>query len=330
VPPGLPGASTRESRPALAWAAFFLRRLVRLALSLLALVTATFAMIHLLPGNPVRAALGEDTPPAVVTARIHQLGLDRPIVDQYLSYLHGVLTGNLGESIVSSEPVSTILGGRILATLSLAIPAFALVLLVSLPLGLLMALRTRGGRGERTRLAFVGITGLVNSVPDFVWATVLSASFVIGLRLFPAAGDTGVKSHILPVIALTLGPIASLSRIVRVEALEVLDSEYVRAARSRRLPARLLYLRHVLPNMVTASLTFSGMILSGLIAGTVLVENVFDWPGLGTEISQAVVQKDYPLIQGILLVLGAMVLAIHLVVDVILGIIDPRSRIMES
>ncbi len=330
LPPTAPEDASTAGGGAAGLARFVARRLLRLVGSLLVLVTATFGMIHLLPGNPVRAALGQDATAAVVAARTHQLGLDRTLVDQYFSYLHGVVTGNLGVSIVSSEPVSTILGARIPATLSIALPAFVLVLLVSLPIGLSMALRTRHGRGERTRVAFIGVTGLVNSVPDFVWATLLSAVFVVGLKLLPVAGDAGFTSHILPVVALMLGPAASLSRIVRVEATKVLESEYMQAARSRRLPWRLLYLRHALPNMITASLTFSGMILSGLIAGTVLVENVFAWPGLGTEISQAVVSKDYPLVQGILLILGAMVLAIHLMVDLVLGILDPRSRIGES
>lgn len=330
----IPPSAGEQARPAThharGWVRFLLRRVLRLVGSLLVLVTATFAMIQLLPGNPVRAALGQDATAAVVAARTHQLGLDRPLLDQYFSYLHGVVTGNLGISIVSSEPVSTILGSRIPATLSIALPAFVLVLLISLPLGLMMALRTRHGRGERARLLFIGTTGLVNSIPDFVWATLLSAILVVGLKLLPVAGDSGFNSHILPVVALTLGPTASLSRIVRVEATKVLESEYMQAARSRRLPWRLLYIRHALPNMITASLTFSGMILSGLIAGTVLVEKVFAWPGLGSEISQAVISKDYPLIQGILLILGAMVLAIHLIVDLVLGLLDPRSRITEG
>jgi peptide/nickel transport system permease protein len=167
-------------------------------------------------------------------------------------------------------------------------------------------------------------------VPDYVLATLLSVLFVVGIQLFPAAGDEGLSSYVLPVTALVVGPAASLARIVRVEALKVLDAEYVRAAKSRRLPVRLRYWRHVLPNMLTASLTFGTLILSGLVAGTVLVENVFGWPGVGTVISQAVIQKDYPTVQGVLLVLGAAVLLLNMIVDVLLGVLDPRSRVGEQ
>jgi peptide/nickel transport system permease protein len=312
------------------WLGFVARRLVRLVFSLFLLVSATFCMVQLIPGDPVRASLGEQATEDLVRMRMHELGLDRPLPEQYASYLAGVARGDLGESIESSEPVAHILGERFPNTLQLALPAFVLVVLIALPVGLLAAVRTRGGTRPRVRSGFVGVTGVMNSIPDFVLATVLSAVFVVSLKAFPAAGDVGFASHVLPVTALVVGPAASLSRIVRVEALKVLDAEYIRAARSRRLPARLFYVRHVLPNMVTASLTYGGLVLAGLIAGTVLVENVFGWPGLGTEISQAVIQKDYPLIQGILLALGALVLGINLVIDVTLGVLDPRSRIREG
>ncbi|SEQ16643.1 ABC transporter permease [Microlunatus flavus] len=323
--PALPAEPTASrARP---WIRFVASRLLRLVVSLLVLVTATFVMVHLVPGDPVQAALGEQATPQLVELRRHELGLDQPLPAQYVHYLRGVVTGDLGRSIVTEAPVGDLLGTRFPNTLRLAVPAFVLVILIALPVGLLTAVRTRGGRGRVTRGVFVNVTGLFNSVPDYVMATVLSVVFVVGLKLFPAAGLTGPRSYVLPVAALVVGPAASLSRIVRVEALKVLDTEYVRAAKSRRLPRRLLYLRHVLPNMMTASLTFGAMILSGLVAGTVLVENVFGWPGVGTVISQAVIQKDFPLVQGVLLVLGAAVLLLNMVVDVLLGVLDPRSRL---
>lgn len=308
------------------WAWFVGRRLLRLLISLLILTSATFVMIHLIPGDPVQAALGEQATPQLVELRRHQLGLDRPLIVQYLDYLRGVATGDLGNSIVTGAPVSDLLATRFPNTLRLAIPAFLLVILISVPIGLATAVRTRHGRGRATRAVFVNITGLFNSIPDFVLATVLTIIFVIGLKALPAAGDESIRSYLLPVTALIAGPTASLARIVRVEALKVLDTEYVRAARARRLPTLLRYGRHVLPNMMTAALTFGAMILAGLIAGTVLVENVFGWPGVGLVISQAVVQKDYPQIQGVLLVLGTTVLVLNMVVDVLLGVLDPTSR----
>jgi peptide/nickel transport system permease protein len=309
------------------WAVFFGRRLIRLVVSLLVLVSATFLMIHLIPGDPVQGALGEQATAEVVALRRHELGLDRPLAEQYAAYIGGVFTGDFGRSIVTGAPVSDLLRTRFPNTLRLAVPAFVLVVLLAMPLGLITAVRTRGGRGRVTRSVFVTVTGVLNSVPDYVLGTLLSLAFVVGIKAFPAAGNATPSAYVLPIAALVVAPAASLARIVRVQALTVLDTEYVRAARARRLPPLLRYWRHVLPNMMTAALTYGAMILSGLIAGTVLVENVFGWPGVGTVISQAVIQKDYPLIQGVLLVLGAAVLALNTVVDVVLGVLDPRSRV---
>ncbi|MFG1706277.1 ABC transporter permease [Nonomuraea sp. M3C6] len=327
VPPPDGGAPRRIR--AGRWAVFAGRRLVRLVLSLLVLVAATFIMVHLIPGDPVQTALGDQATPQMVALRRHDLGLDLPLPEQFWRYVLGVVTGDFGRSIVTEAPVSDLLTTRFPNTLRLAVPAFLLVVLIAMPVGLLTAVRTRGGRGRHTRVWFVNVTGLLNSIPDYVLATVLSLAFVVTIKAFPAAGNDQLSSYVLPVVALVLGPAASLSRIVRVEALKVLDAEYVRAARARRLPTALRYWRYVLPNMMTASLTYGTMILAGLIAGTVLVENVFGWPGVGTVISQAVIQKDYPLIQGILLVLGTAVLILNMVVDGVLGVLDPRSRLGE-
>jgi peptide/nickel transport system permease protein len=330
-PPGGDGrTAVRPSAAAQGLARFAAQRLARLVISVFILVTATFFMIQAIPGNPAADTLGQQATKQLIQLRTRQLGLDKPLLTQYWDYLTGVARGHLGTSFISTEPVSTILAARTPPTLELAIPAFLIVILVSVPLGFVMALRTQDGRGERTRLAFIAVTGLGNSTPDFVWATLFSVVFIVGLKLFPVAGDTGFASHVLPVAALVIGPAATLSRIVRVEALKVLASDYVLAARGRRLPSWLLYLRHVLPNMLTAALTYGGMVFAGLIAGTVLVENVFAWPGLGTEVVQAVVDKDYPVIQGILLVLGTICLVTQLLVDITLGVLDPRSRIRES
>ncbi len=334
--PGTTGAEDGRARPSSAPGQtrgilrFAARRFARLIASVFILVTATFFMVQAIPGNPVAVTLGQQATRQLVRLRTIQLGLNKPLATQYWDYLTGLVHGQMGTSIITTEPVSTILAARTPPTLELAIPAFILVLLISIPVGFFMALRTLGGRGEPLRLAFVTVTGIGNSTPDFVWATLFSVLFVVDLKLFPVAGDTGFSSHVLPVAALVIGPAATLSRIVRIEVLKVLDSDYILAARGRRLPSWLLYFRHVLPNMLTAALTYSGMVFAGLIAGTVLVENVFAWPGLGTEVVQAVIDKDFPVIQGILLVLGTICLVTQLIVDIALGVLDPRSRIRES
>ena len=208
--------------------------------------------------------------------------------------------------------------------------AFLVVVLVAVPLGMLAAVGTRDGRRPRLEVGFSAVTGLFSVIPEFLLAVALVVVFSVRMGVLPAAGRDGASSYVLPVTALAIGPIAALARIVRVETLRVLGEEYMRTARAKRLPARLYYLRHALPNLLTATLTISGLLLSGLLAGTVLVENVFAWPGLGNELAQSVPAKNYPMVQGLALVYGGGVLLINLVVDVLLALVDPRSTIRET
>jgi peptide/nickel transport system permease protein len=191
------------------------------------------------------------------------------------------------------------------------------------------AIWTQGGRRPKSELAFTGATGSLSAVPDFLLGVGLVFVFAVGLELLPVAGRESLASYPLPLLSLSAGPIALLSRIVRVETLRVLSADYLRTARAKRLPARLLYLRHALPNLLTSTMTLSGLLLSGLLAGTVLVENVFAWPGLGTVLTQSVPAKDYPVVQALVLVFGAGVLLINLVVDVVIAVVDPQSAIRE-
>jgi peptide/nickel transport system permease protein len=313
-----------------AWPRFVARRIGRLAVSLFVVLTASFAMIHLIPGDPVRAALGTTASPQLVAARRHQLGLDQPLLHQYFHYVHGLFTGDLGTSIVSNEPVSALISSRLPNTLALAALAFVAILLVAYPLGLLAAIRTQDGRRPRTELGFTTVTAFLGTVPEFVLGAVLVAAFAVALRVFPVAGKAGAVSYVLPVVSLAVGPAAILARIVRVEALRVLGEEYIRTARAKRISAARVYLRHALPNMATASLTIAGNLLPALIAGTVLVENVFGWPGLGTAISDSVVQQDYAVVQAVVLVLGGSVLLVNFAVDCLLAVLDPLSTIREA
>ena len=287
-------------------------------------------MIHLIPGDPVRAALGINAPPSLVAARRRELGLDDPLLTQYWRYLHGVFTGQFGTSTTSQLPVSQIIGQRLPATLQLSLAAFVLALAIAIPLGTLMGVWTRGGRGRRTELAFTTSSVVVGAVPDFLAGVVLVWIFGVRLHWFPVAGRSGLSSFVLPVVALAIGPAAILARILRVELVAVLQADYVRTARAKRLPALVVYLRHALPNALTATITIGGLLLSAMVAGTVLVENVFAWPGLGSTIVSSILQKDYPVVQGITLVYGAGVLLINLLVDVGLAVLDPRSAIRES
>jgi peptide/nickel transport system permease protein len=313
-----------------AWTRFALRRLGRLLVSLWVLVTAAFLMIHLIPGDPVRAALGATAPPSLVAARRAALGLNDPLPVQYAHYLRDLFHGRLGTSMTSGLPVSQVIGDRYPATLEIAVLAFALAIAVSIPLGLTMAVLTRGGRRRPTELAFTSTSVVLAAIPEFLLAVGLVYVFGVHLGWVPVAGRSGPDSYVLPVVSLAVGPAAVLARIVRVETLAVLQADYIRTARAKRLPDRLIYLRHALPNALTATLTMAGLLLSSMVAGTVLVENVFAWPGLGSTIVGSILAKDYPVVQGVVLVYGAGVLVVNLAVDVALGLLDPRSTIKES
>ena len=326
-PPADLAAQRPRSKP---WVRFGVRRLGRLLVSLWVLVTASFAMIHLIPGDPVRGALGPTAPVALIEARREALGLNDPILVQYLHYLKGLFTGDLGTSISSQLPVSDVVAQRLPATLSLALLAFLAAVVVAIPLGVVTGVLTRRGHGRRTELAFTTSSVVVATVPDFLIGVALIYVFGIRLGWLPVAGDESAAAYLLPVISLAIGPAAILARIVRVEMVGVLEADFVRTARAKRLPARTVYLGHALPNAVTAALTLGGLLLSSMVAGTVLVENVFAWPGLGSTIVQSILTKDYPVVQAIVLVYGVGVLITNLVVDVSLALLDPRSTIRED
>ena len=323
------GPGTTRRLAASPWARFAIRRLARFLVSLWVLVTAAWAILHAIPGDPVRAALGITAPQSLVDQERAALGLNDPILTQYWHFLRGVVTGNLGTSLTYRLPVSQVIGTRLPATAEIAGLAFAVVVIVAVPLGMAAGVVTRDDRHPRSELAFSAFTGILASIPQFLLAIGLVAAFAVGLHLLPVASQGGFTSYVLPVVSLAAGPAMLLARVVRVETMRVLHEDYMRTARAKRLPGRLVYVRHALPNLLTSTLTIGGLLLSGLVAGTVLVESVFAWPGMGTALVQSITQKDYPLVQGFALVYGATVLLINLAVDALIAVVDPRSTLKE-
>lgn len=310
--------------------AFLLRRLGRLVLSLSVVVVASFFLMHLVPGDPVRAALGQSATPELVAATRVQLGLDLPLHQQFLNYIGGLFTGDLGTSVRLRRPVADVISQRFPTTLLLAVLAFVIAVVGALPAGIGAAVLARSGRHRGLSMGLSAVLGILIAVPSFLLAVGLIAIFAVQLGWLPAAGWGTPVEAILPVITLALGPMAYLVRIVQVEMLTVLDTTYMTTARAKRLPRNLIYLRHALPNIVTASLTVGGLILGGLTAATVLVETVFAIPGLGTIMVSSVGAKDYPMVQGVVIVYALIVLGVNLIVDVILATVDPRSSITEG
>jgi peptide/nickel transport system permease protein len=250
--------------------------------------------------------------------------------DRCLDYLSDLASGHLGTSFTSKLPVADIIAQRLPATLQLAVLAFLVSVAVAIPLGVWMGVLTRRGRRRRTELGFTATSVVLGTIPDIFFGVVLAYVFAVQLGWVPVAGRTTPASYILPVLALAIGPTVILARLLRVEMVAVLEADFIRTGRAKRLPDRVLYLGHALPNALTASLTVAGLLLSSLVAATVLVENVFAWPGLGGTIVDAILDKDYQLVQAVVLVYGTFVLLVNLAVDVLLALLDPRSLIRQD
>ncbi|MCX2746855.1 ABC transporter permease [Arthrobacter sp. MI7-26] len=307
------------------WTAFVLRRAGGLLLSFLVLTIVTFVIVPLIPGDPAVIAAGEGASADKIQSVRSELGLDQPLLVQFLNYFTGILRLDIGTSFISGDNVSTMIANRFPYTAEIALLAIGMVLLIAVPVGMSVAVLTNGGRRPWLDSMFNVLTSLFYSVPQYVMATLLVTVFAVSLRLLPAAGAAGPTSLILPTAALMIGPSCVIARVVRRETAVVLDKDYIRTARGWRLSAFRTHIRYVLPNLITTTLTLSGLILAAQLGGAVVIETVFAWPGLGQGIVNAILQRDYPVIRGIIMVLGLLATLIIVIVDVVLAVIDPRN-----
>jgi peptide/nickel transport system permease protein len=312
------------------WTGFFVRRVIGLALVLVGLAVATMLMVRVLPGDVTLAILGDNATQANRDLVRKELGLDRSTGEQFVVYASGLAHGDMGKSFFTKQPVTQIIANRLPPSAQLAAFSLLVIMLVSVPLGLVTAALTREGRNRPLEVTFTAVASILGSVPQFLTATFLAFFFAIWLRLLPVAGSDTPQQLILPVLSIAIAPTFILARIVRVESLNVLAQDYIRAARAKRLNTMRIYVRHVLPNVLTAALTIGGLLFAQLIGGAVLVETIFARLGLGTELVHAIVIKDYPVVQGIVIVLGVSVVAINTIIDAALGLLDPRSLTRQS
>jgi peptide/nickel transport system permease protein len=307
------------------WVGFLIRRAIGLVCVLIALIVAVFFMVRLVPGDPVTNALGLDTPLDQLDRIRHEFGIDKPLFQQFTTYITRLIHGDLGKAFGTHQPVSQLIQQRIGSSLQLAGAALAIVLIAGVTIGMLAAAMTREGRRPKAELGFAGTTSVLGAIPDYLTGTILAFIFAVQFRLLPVAGSGSFEQLILPALAIAIPSTATLSRIVRVETLNVLAQDYIRTARSERIPPWRVYLRHALPNVLTAALTIGGLIFANLIGGAVVVENVFARAGLGSALVSAVIAKEYPIVQGIVLVLGVTVVVVNTIVDILLGVLDPRT-----
>lgn len=317
--------SARRQLPGYSALRFLGRRLGSLLIVLWVVEIATFLMVRVMPGDPARQVLGPHASDRAVAALRHQLGLDQPLLHQYLRYTGQVLRLDFGMSFNTHLPVWTELSSRLGAELELIGAAVGFILVVGVGAGVLVGAVTRESRHPVTERVFVIITGVFGSVPGYVVATVLALLFAVTWKLFPVAGNSTPSSVVLPALSIALPYTALLARIVRVETLGVLSQNYVRSARSKRLGAWAIYGRYVLPNVLTAALTLGGTIFTQTVGSAIIVENVFAWNGIGLLLTQSVLRLDFPVVQGAALLLAVIVVVINALVDVTVSLVDPRS-----
>ncbi|MFT4306813.1 MAG: ABC transporter permease [Microbacterium sp.] len=309
------------------WVEFAVKRSIGLAVTFVVLVLVTFLIVPMIPGDPAVGAAGPDATLADIERVRTQLGLDLPWYTQLLNYIGGLFDGTMGRSFSLNASVSSVIFTRLPFTAGLALIAIVVVLLVAVPVGMSVGVLTRGGRRPWLDTAFTFGTGAIAAIPGYVMATLLVVIFAVTLAVVPPAYSRNnvAASFALPVIALAIGPICIIARVVRRETAVVLKQDYMRTAAGWRVNAVKRYALYALPNLLTSTLTLSGLILTSMLGGAVIVETVFNWPGLGLGVVQAIATKDYPMIQGIVLVLGMLAALLTLLVDTVLGLIDPRA-----
>lgn len=298
-------------------------RLLRLAAVWLGVLTLTFAIRPLAPGDPIAVLLfGQPSNPEVVANLRARFGLDRPLLSQYLAYLIGVAHGDLGTSFTTRRPVTSEIGERFANTLLLAATSMALALVLGLAAGMASAL-TRGSLLD-AGLMMLSLAGL--ALPSFWLGLLLIEWFAVRLRWLPVAGSGDAAHLVLPALTLALVEAAALSRIARASLLDALGQDYIRTARAKGLRERVVVLRHAMRNALIPVVTVAGLQFGGLLGGALIVENIFAWPGLGQLAARAIGQRDYPVIQGIVLLLASSYVLVNSVVDLLSAVIDPRVR----
>jgi peptide/nickel transport system permease protein len=310
---------------------FFVRRVIHSIPVLLAVVVLSFLIIHLAPGDPVKLMLGVNATPQAVATMKHQLGLDRPLAEQLGSYLANVLHGDFGYSIIKQASVSSIVSSRILPSVFLIIYSVVLALALTIPLAVLSALRRNRLFDQVVRLVGMGVFAM----PSFWLGIMLALLLGLELHLLPVSGyqsdPVGVlHTLLLPALTVALFLAPMLIRTLRASLVEALSMEYVEAARARGLSDARIVGKHAMRNSLIPLVTVLSINIGFLISSTVIIENVFQVPGLGSLLVQSVLNRDYPVVQALVFVFGAMVIITNLLADLTYRVIDPRIRLGAS
>lgn len=285
--------------------------------------TLAFLLIHFVPGDPVDIILGEQASSLDKEALRSDLGLDRPLFDQYTSFMLGLTRFDLGMSLHSRQPVSSEILARLPATVELAVSSMILALLVGLPLGIWAAVKQY--KWPDYTVLVGSLMGM--SIPGIFLGPLLIWIFAIHLDWFPVSDREGLNSLVLPAISLAIPLGAILMRLTRASMLEVIHEDYIRVARSKGLGTRDIYFSHALSNALIPIITVVGLQVGALLTGTVITETIFDWPGLGTLLLGAIQRRDYPVVQGCILLISLTYVFVNLLTDLAYGVVNPKVRL---
>jgi ABC-type dipeptide/oligopeptide/nickel transport system permease component len=302
---------------------YLVRRLLLTIPVLLGVATLVFSLIHLVPGDPAQSMLG-DSAPSEDVARLRQtLGLDRPLVQQYRSFLGGIAKGDLGTSFRYGTPVTREIGSRLVRTLQLALAAMAVAIVIAIPLGIIAAVR----KGTAVDQAAMTLSLIGISMPNFWLGPLLAIVFAVHLGWLPVSGTGTVAHLVLPAVTLGAALAAILARMTRASVLEELRELYVLAARARGLSRARAVIRHAFRNSLIPIVTIVGLQFGAVLTGTIITETIFAWPGVGRLLIQAINFRDYPLVQGCILFISFTYVTMNLLTDVAYGLLDPRIRL---
>jgi len=304
---------------------YLIKRLLSSVFVLLGITTLVFLLIHLVPGDPVEVMLGETARPADREALRHALGLDLPILQQWWHYITGIAHFDLGLSLHSKRAVSQLLFERVPATAVLSFASMLIAVVIALPLGILAAVY-KDSVWDRL-LMMTAMLGV--SVPNFVMGPILILIFALGLGWFPVSGKEGFASLVLPAFTLGTALAAILSRMVRASMLDVIQEDYIRAARARGLSEVRVIGLHALRNAALPVITILGMQFGALLAGAVITETIFAWPGIGQLMIESIQKRDYPVVQACVLLISFTYVLVNLITDLTYITLDPRVKLDE-
>ncbi len=300
---------------------YFLSRLLRAAVSIVMVVTFVFVVLRM-SGDPAVVIMGADAPPEAIDAFRRTWGLDQPLWVQYFAFFEAIFSGELGRSMRDGRDVLSVVLERVPSTLALTLPAFVVNIAVGVPAGVYAALH-RNSVIDRCVMV-MAVTGF--AVPSFILAMLLVLIFSVTLGWLPSAGQDSWLHAVLPIITMGFGGAALLARFTRSAMLEVLGQSYIRTASAKGLPWSMVVWRHALQNAAIPTITIIGFMLGGLVAGAVVVESVFSWPGVGRLLVVSVANRDLAVVQAIVLMIAMTMVAANMVVDVLYGLVDPRMH----